>query len=127
MHELKRITYVGTEFDYGAPGNVDLEILVEIGNADETSSVKQKIHLNDVSFGDFMTEQDIADFVSGITTQTTPAQFIQLFKNALSKKIAVDLGLTFEGDQVAVPTPTLRTRVDLIQAALDDIILGGAM
>ena len=101
-----------------------IELVAEVDADGEISEVGKTYRLIDLNFTDFMASTDIQNMVNSITESTTPAQFVQIFVGAMMKAIASEMDYAIAGENYVFPM-TLRERLNLVQQALDEIILGG--
>lgn len=123
MRVLTNVSFLSLEFDFGSKGIIDARVFVEIDNNGEVQHVEHKLQLQDVSFNDFLSAEQI--------TQNTQvgdnfSSFIQNFRKLITLKIASDLGLDVADGEYTKVTPTreLVKSLEISQSEQDQVIMG---
>ena len=136
--KITNIKFLSFEFDFGYSeeieeskknlGRIDAEVFVELDDNGESKVITHRTRLDEASFLDFMSEQEVEKLNFGKDFSTS----IQQLRKLVAMKIASDLGVEL-ADVGYVPTEPIRDRVDdleVSQTDQDDLImnlmLGGA-
>lgn len=148
MKKLTNISFIGLEFDFGYnpndeesnkhQGRIDAEVFVEIDNDGEKSQIQYKTQLQDVSFSDFLSEEEIATLTE---TENNFSSFIQTLRKLITLKIASEMNIEVADmnyveveplrnrieslEQSQQENAELKERIEVMQQALDELILGG--
>jgi hypothetical protein len=125
------IKFLALEFDFGYSeeteedrqnlGRIDAEVFVDVDDNGDTSTLTHKVRLDEVSFLDFMDEQDVDDLDFGNSFSSA----IQQIRQLVAMKVASDLNIQLAGVGY-VPSTPLRDAVNALeisQADQDDVIM----
>ena len=129
--KITNIKFLSFEFDFGYSeeseegkknlGRIDAEVFVEIDDNGESKVITHRTRLDEASFLDFMSEQEVEKLNFGKDFSTS----IQQLRKLVAMKIASDLGVEL-ADVGYVPTEPIRDRVDdleVSQTDQDDLIM----
>ena len=129
--KITNIKFLSFEFDFGYSeeieeskknlGRIDAEVFVELDDNGESKVITHRTRLDEASFLDFMSEQEVEKLNFGKDFSSS----IQQLRKLVAMKIASDLGVEL-ADVGYVPTEPLRDRVDdleVSQTDQDDLIM----
>lgn len=118
---LLRVKYFGVDLGFEEAGDdgtrikpLYIEIIADVENEGEISELRKRYRLADLDFRDFMTAEDLEATISGITTDTTPAQMAKAFAGMILKVIASETGYSIAGEDYVAP-PTLRQETNEVK------------
>jgi len=136
MQKITNIKFLSLEFDFGYDknfeetyenkGRIDAEVFVEIENEGNVSTITHRTELQDVSFSDFITEEDKENIIKNTDSF---GEFIQILRTLIALKVASDLNMEIADIDYVVPTPLreevedLKTRQDSTEDALLTLLM----
>lgn len=90
MKVITNVSFLSLEFDFGEEGAISSEVFVEIDDDGDKSKLQHKVELQNVSFEEFLSEENIAELtVPGASFST----YIQNLRKLMTLKVASDLNL----------------------------------
>lgn len=128
------IMFLGLEFDFGCSeddhsnlGRIDATVFVDTDNDGEKQRIEHKVQLHEISFKDFLSEDEIANIVN---VGDDFGSILQTVRKLVMHKVANDLGMEI-ADVDYTPPKSLRNNVNELNESqsdqddlLMDIILG---
>ena len=136
---IKNIKFISLEFDFGYSeeseedkknlGRIDAEVLVEIDDNGESKVITHKTRLDEASFLDFMSEQEVEKLNFGTDFSTS----IQQLRKLVAMKTASDFGVELADVGYVQRTPIrndveeLRTRITATEDAVILLMMEGMM
>ncbi|NLA82956.1 MAG: hypothetical protein GX854_00190 [Clostridiales bacterium] len=136
---IKNIKFISLEFDFGYSeeseedkknlGRIDAEVLVEIDDNGESKVITHKTRLDEASFLDFMSEQEVEKLNFGTDFSTS----IQQLRKLVAMKTASDFGFELADVGYIQRTPIrndveeLRTRITATEDAVLLLMMEGMM
>lgn len=128
---IKNIKFIGLEFDFGYSeeneedkknlGRIDAEVFVEIDDDGESKVITHRTRLDEASFLDFMSEQEVEKLNFGTDFSTS----IQQLRKLVAMKTASDLGVELADVGYVQRTP-IRNEVEELKnriSATEDAVL----
>lgn len=136
MQRITNIKFLSLEFDFGYfkdnensidnLGRIDAEVFVEIENEGNVSTITHRTELQNVSFSDFIAEEDKENIIKNTDSF---GEFIQILRTLIALKVASDLNMEIADIDYVVPTPLreevedLKTRQDSTEDALLTLLM----
>ena len=136
---IKNIKFIGLEFDFGYSeeseedkknlGRIDAEVFVEIDDNGESKVITHKTRLDEASFLDFMSEQEVEKLNFGTDFSTS----IQQLRKLVAMKMASDLGVELADVGYVQRTPIrndveeLKNRISATEDAVILLMMEGMM
>lgn len=136
---IKNIKFISLEFDFGYSeeseedkknlGRIDAEVFVEIDDNGESKVITHKTRLDEASFLDFMSEQEVEKLNFGTDFSTS----IQQLRKLVAMKTASDFGVELADVGYVQRTPIrndveeLRTRITATEDAVILLMMEGMM
>lgn len=121
MQKITNIKFLSLEFDFGydknfeetyeSKGRIDAVVFVEIENGGSISTITHKVALQDVSFDDFLIEEDKNEIIKEANSFS---EYIQVLRKLIALKVANDLNIEVADMEYVIPR-TLRSEVDGIK------------
>lgn len=133
MQKITNIKFLSLEFDFGYDknfeetyenkGRIDAEVFVEIENEGNVSTITHRTELQDVSFSDFITEEDKENVIKNTDSF---GEFIQILRTLIALKVASDLNMEIADIDYVAPA-SLRTQVKMNEQAILELtmMIGG--
>ncbi len=122
MGIITDVLFLSLEFDFEEEGAIRSEVFLEIEKDGEKSRVQHKVQLQDVSFGDFLGEEKIAELSNPANNFSS---YIQSLRKLITLKVASDLNLKVADGEYKEIKPT-RLKVEVLeasQAEQDDLLM----
>ncbi len=136
---IKNIKFISLEFDFGYSeeseedkknlGRIDAEVFVEIDDNGESKVITHKTRLDEASFLDFMSEQEVEKLNFGTDFSTS----IQQLRKLVAMKTASDFGVELADVGYVQRTPIrndveeLKTRITATEDAVILLMMEGMM
>lgn len=128
---IKNIKFIGLEFDFGYSeeseedkknlGRIDAEVFIEVDDDGESKVITHRTRLDEASFLDFMSEQEVEKLNFGTDFSTS----IQQLRKLVAMKTASDLGVELADVGYVQRTP-IRNDVEELKnriSATEDAVL----
>lgn len=90
MKVITNVSFLSLEFDFGEEGAISSEVFVEIDDDGDKSQLQHKVELQNISFEEFLSEENIAELV--VLTDNF-SSYIQNLRKLIILKVASDLNL----------------------------------